>query len=143
MTPFKFPLPLLLPAYQQSPYREHAQQQHCIRVIGLPCANSALTSCHHDTMTLLLLMDGGGNMCITNDINNLINAKTIALFSLLVAAQSSGASLDNSCTMHGLLALPTTTGKMFYQPCYYCKNATETIILLDAILASNTNLESR
>jgi hypothetical protein len=49
--------------------------------------------------------------------------------------------LDECCTMQGLLALPTTMGDTIYQPCYFCKQVTKTIISPDAILESNNKLD--
>ncbi len=46
-------------------------------------------------------------------------------------------SLGNYCTKHRLLPLPMANGSIYYQPCYYCKNATKTIISLQAIVDAN------
>ena len=35
---------------------------------------------------------------------------------------------------HGLLLLQLTDGSVYFQPCYYCENAVETIISPQAIL---------
>jgi hypothetical protein len=86
-------------------------------------------------------MDGGANICITNNITNLINAKPIVLFPLLVATTGPPLSHDKCCMMKGLLALLVSSDNTFYQPCFYCKNTTETIISPNAILASNTHLD--
>ena len=46
-------------------------------------------------------------------------------------------SVDACCTKKGLLPLTLTDGSTYYQECYYCKNATETIISPDAILQAS------
>jgi hypothetical protein len=48
-----------------------------------------------------------------------------------------GISVDDCCTKKGLLPLTMDDRSSYYQPCYYCKNAVETIISLQAILAAS------
>jgi hypothetical protein len=135
MTSFKFPLPLFTQERPLTP----PTHGHTIRVVGIPRSNSVSRS---NATPLPLLMDGGTNICITNDIANLINAKPIVLFPLLVSMTGPPPSHDEFCTMEGLLALPVSSGNTFYQLCFYCKNATETIISPNAILASNAHLDT-
>ena len=46
------------------------------------------------------------------------------------------------CTKRGLLPLQLANGGMYFQPCYFCENAVETIILPQAILdGSDTFME--
>jgi hypothetical protein len=48
-------------------------------------------------------------------------------------------NIDDCCTKRGLLPLPLVDGSLYYQPCYYCKNATETIISPESVVdASDT-----
>ena len=84
-----------------------------------------------------LLVDGGANICVTGVLDLLIEVVTIAPLPILVATKSGGKSLDDCCTKRGLLPLSLDDGSIYYQPCYYCKNAVETIISPQAILAAS------
>jgi len=59
---------------------------------------------------------------------------------ILVATTSGSISLDDCCTKRGFIPLTLADGSVYYQPCYYCKNATETIISPEAILAASDTL---
>jgi hypothetical protein len=48
--------------------------------------------------------------------------------------------MDDCCTKRGLIPLTLSDGSVYYQPCYYCKNATETIISPEAIVAASDTL---
>jgi hypothetical protein len=80
------------------------------------------------------LIDGGANICITGILDLLVEVETIAPLPILVATTSGQISLDDCCTKHGLLPLTLNNGVIYYQPCYYCKNAVEMIISPHAIL---------
>ena len=86
-------------------------------------------------------MDAGANICITGHLDLLLDAKPIAPFSLSVTTTSVSAD-NNLCTLKGLISIPVVNGEPYFQPCYYCKSATETIISPEAILAENANLAS-
>ena len=59
-----------------------------------------------------------------------------------VAIERAGASIANCCTKRGLLPLQLADRGVYFQPCYYCENAIETIISPQAILnASDTFVE--
>jgi hypothetical protein len=59
-----------------------------------------------------------------------------------VAIEGAGASMADCCTKRGLLPLQLADGGVYYQPCYYCENAVETIISPQAILdGSDTFVE--
>ena len=45
--------------------------------------------------------------------------------------------MDDCCTKKGLIPLTLEDGSVYYQPCYFCKNAVETIISPQAILSSS------
>ena len=45
--------------------------------------------------------------------------------------------MNDCCTKKGLLPLTLDDGSIYYQPCYYCKNAVETIVSSQAILAAS------
>jgi hypothetical protein len=67
----------------------------------------------------------------------LVDLETIAPLPILVAMSSRQISLDDYCTKKGLLPLTLNDSSIYYQPCYYCKNAVETIISLQVILAAS------
>ncbi len=54
-----------------------------------------------------------------------------------VATKTGGISLDDCYTKKGLLPLTLDDELFYYQTCYYCKNAVETIISPQAILAAS------
>ncbi len=51
-----------------------------------------------------------------------------------VAVDGAGTSIADCCTKRGLLPLQLMDGGVYFQPCYYCENAVETIISPQAIL---------
>ena len=83
------------------------------------------------------LMDGGANICLTGVLDLLVEVVLIAPLPILVATKAGEISLDDCCTKRGLLPLTLADGSIYYQPCYYCKNAVETIISPQAILAAS------
>jgi hypothetical protein len=83
------------------------------------------------------MMDGGANICVTVILVLLVDVLTIPPFPILVATKSNQLSLNNCCTKHGYLLLMLDGGSVYYQICYYCANASETIISPDAILQSS------
>ena len=86
------------------------------------------------------LMDGGANICITGILSLLVGVKTIPPLPISVATTSGSFSLDDCCRKKGLIPLTLLDGLVYYQPCYYCKNATETIISPKAIVAASDTL---
>ncbi len=54
-----------------------------------------------------------------------------------VATLGGTVSMDDCCTKKGLLPLTLDDGSIYYQPCFYCKNAVETIVSPQAILAAS------
>ena len=81
-------------------------------------------------------MDGGANICLTGVLDLLVEVVLIAPLPILVATKAGEILLDDCCTKRGLLPLTLADGSIYYQPCYYCKNAVETIISPQAILAA-------
>jgi hypothetical protein len=59
---------------------------------------------------------------------------------ILVATTLGSFLLDDCCTKWGLILLTLSNSLVYYQPCYYCKNATKTIISPSTILAANDTL---
>jgi hypothetical protein len=86
------------------------------------------------------LMDGGANICITGILGLLVDVETIPPLPISVTTTSGSFSMDNCCTKKGLIPLTLSDGSVYYRPCYYCKNATETIISPKAIVAASDTL---
>jgi hypothetical protein len=85
------------------------------------------------------LLDSGANICIINALGLLVDVIDIPPFTFSIGRDSTTPSIDNCCTKRGLLPLPMADGSLYYQPCYFCQNATETIILPQAVVeASDT-----
>ncbi len=74
------------------------------------------------------LMDGGANICITSILGLLVDVVSIPPLPILVASTSGTFLLDDCCTKRGLILLTISGGLVYYQPCYYCKNDTITIM---------------
>jgi hypothetical protein len=87
-------------------------------------------------------MDGGANTCVTGILGLLVDVVTIPPLPILVATTTNEFSVDACCTKKGLLPLTLTDSSTYYQECYYCKNATETIISPNAVLQSSDTLVS-
>ena len=85
------------------------------------------------------LIDGGANICITGDLTSLFDVVAIPPLSISVAVEGDS-SIDDCCTAHGMTPLQLDDGSIYWQVCYYCKNATETIISPEAIIAASDTL---
>ena len=81
-----------------------------------------------DTWENPSLMDGGANICLTGVLDLLVDVVSIAPLPISVATKSGDISMDDCCTKKGLIPLTLEDGSVYYQPCYFCKNAVETII---------------
>jgi hypothetical protein len=79
------------------------------------------------------LINGGANICITGDINLLVDVVNIPPLSILVALHGDS-TLDDCCTAQGLLPIQLDDGSVYWQICYYSKNAVKTIISPQAII---------
>ncbi len=85
-------------------------------------------------------MDGGANICITGILGLLVDVGSITPIPISIAATSGSIFIDNCCTKQGLIPLTLSDGSIYYQPCYYCENAVETIISPEAIVAASNTL---
>jgi hypothetical protein len=83
------------------------------------------------------LMDGGANICVTGDLNRLVNIIDIPPMLITVATSGDGNSLNDCCTKRGYIPLTLEDGTIYWQPCFYCANITETVISPQAILATS------
>jgi hypothetical protein len=84
-----------------------------------------------------LLIDGGANICLTGNLNLLVDVADIAPLPISVAVSGEDITLDDSCTRRGYLPLTLSDGSIHWQLCFYCKNAVKTIISPQAILESS------
>jgi hypothetical protein len=114
----------------------HGDEKSVVKIIHAAIASNAIDYPQ--------LMDSNANICLNGILSLLVDVVFIPPLpiSVSVATTSSALSLDNCCTKRGLLSLTLQDGSIYYQPCYYCKNATETIISPEAILASSNILIS-
>jgi len=83
------------------------------------------------------LMDGGANICLTGVLDLLVDVVSIAPLPISVATKLGDISMDDCCTKKGLIPLTLEDGSVYYQPCYFCKNAVETIISPQALSSSD------
>ena len=86
------------------------------------------------------LIDGGSNICVTGDLQLLLDLVDIPPIATSVALDEPPSSFDNTITKRGLLPLTLSDGTTYYQPCYYCANMVETIISPVAVLALSDQL---
>ncbi len=154
VTPFVFPFDLPRD-YTPSCFDETTSpcmpMDSVTRVVGLPWVYGLKgdegsyvkvmrSAGHLDPRDHSSLMDGGANICIIGILGLLVDVETIPPLPISVAATSGSFSLDDCCTKKGLIPLTLSDGSVYYQPCYYCKNATETIISPKAIVAASDTL---
>ena len=153
-TPFEFPfdIPHGTPLPGFGDYVPHeATMDSVTRVVGLPrvfglkgdeqsYAKVTRAAIPMDAIDNPSLMDGGANICITGVLSLLVDVVSIPPLPISVATKSGSISLDDCCTKRGLIPLELSDGSVYYQPCYYCKNATETIISPEAIVAASDTL---
>ncbi len=95
------------------------------------------TATNCDDFDIRSLIDGRANICITRLLDLLVKVFSIPPLPISVTTKAGGISMDDCCTRKGLLPLMIDDGSVYYQPCYYCKNAVETIISPQAILAAS------
>ncbi len=142
-TPFEFPFPIAEETYcdfnvSGGPPCDTLRDSvtHVVglpRVCGLSLDNDLVVRVSRATTSSEAwdnpsLMDGGANICLTGILELLVDVVTIAPLPISVATKSGDISMDDCCTKKGIIPLSLTDGSVYYQPCYYCKNAVETII---------------
>jgi hypothetical protein len=117
------------------------------RVCGLSLEEDTFAHVHRTTTASNRwdnpsLVDGGANICLSGVLDLLVDVESITPLPISVATKTGTVSLDDCCTKWGLLPLTLANGSLYYTPCYYCKNAVETIISPQAILAASDVLVS-
>jgi hypothetical protein len=88
---------------------------------------------------LLSLIDGGANICLTNNLNLLVDAINIPPLPITVALDNK-VTLNDCCTKRSFIPLTLADGSIHWQICYYCANAAKTIISPQAILAASSDI---
>jgi hypothetical protein len=151
-TPFEFPFDMTnaksttcLDDEARTPYTRMGSVMWLVglpRVCGLRGDEGSFvkvrpTSIPLDSIDSPSLMDGGANICITGLLKLLVDVENIPPLPISVATTLNSLSLDDCCTKKGLIPLTLMDGSIYYQPCYYCKNAMETIISPEAIVAAS------
>jgi hypothetical protein len=79
------------------------------------------------------LINGGANICLTGDLDVLFDVLEIPPLPVSVALQGE-ITTDNCCTACGKIPLQLDDGLIYWQDCYYSKNAVEMIISPQAIV---------
>jgi hypothetical protein len=87
------------------------------------------------------LIDGGANICLTGDLGLLTDVIAIPPMPILVALQGE-ITIDDCCTAHGTIPLSLDDGSIYWQDCYYSKNAVKMIISPQAIVDSSGVFQS-
>jgi hypothetical protein len=154
-TSFEFPfdshhdttLPLLADEFNRPRIPSEGVQQvvGLPRVVGLHDSTGsyaqvnrlAYSATTHDATSHPSMMDSGANICVTAVLGLLVDVSSIPPLPITVTTKTDHISVDDCCTKHGYLPLMLTDGSVYYQICYYCANASETIISPDAILQSS------
>jgi hypothetical protein len=108
-----------------------------IRIAARPRVFGVLSDSGSSVRIRKLLMDGGANICLNGDLTNLVSIVDIPPMPITVAVAGTAVTIDNCCTKHGFIPLVCTDGSVYWQLCFYCPNAVETIISPQAILASS------
>ncbi len=151
-TPFEFPFNLAKDTYwdfnvrpggkQPPPHDSIKRVVGLMHVCGLKLDSDVSVTVLRtrgviDTIDNPSLVDGGANIYITGILDLLVNVESIAPLPISVATTGGVASVDDCCTKKGLLQISLDDGSIYYQPYFYCKNAVETIISPQAIVAAS------
>ena len=126
------------------------------RVVGLNSENDAVKAVNRDVyvkaigtrkpknaLTMWLthpsLIDGGSNINLTPYLKLLIQVVDLEQPMAISCATDDGGEphIDDCCTKKGLLPLELENGEILYVVCYYCKNASDTIISPQAIVENS------
>jgi hypothetical protein len=83
------------------------------------------------------MVDGGLKVCVTGDLDALLDVINIAPIEISVVLEGALTSFDDCITKHGLLPLTLSDGTTYYQTCFYCANLVKTFISPVAVLTSS------
>jgi hypothetical protein len=117
----------------------------CPRVLGF-CGDGCLyarinLTALASSKSLGSLIDGGANICLTGDLGLLTDVIMISPMPILIALQGE-ITIDDCCTARGMIPLSLDDSSIYWQDCYYSKNAVETIISPQAIVDSSDIFQS-
>jgi hypothetical protein len=138
---------VLLPDSLRGPpsLRSVTQVVTCPRVLGF-CGDGHLYACINLTALASSkspgsLINGGANICLTEDLGLLTDVVAIPPMPILVALQGE-ITIDDCCTASGTIPLLLDDGSIYWQDCYYSKNVVKPIITLQAIVNSSDIFQS-
>jgi hypothetical protein len=77
--------------------------------------SSVRIMCVTKSKTTGALIDGSSNVCITGDLNILLDVGNITPIDILVALESTSSSIADKITKRGLLPLTLSDGMIYYQ----------------------------
>ena len=132
----------LYPQYHANPFH-HREYTTPTKFIHISCSPRVCniqgdsTTIHRTPDPNRKLVDSGANICITNDLDILVDITDVAPFSISVATEGDVAD-DSHCTKKGLLPVTLDNGKTIYVPCYYCPTVVDTIVSPEALIESHT-----
>jgi hypothetical protein len=78
-------------------------------------------------------MDGGANICITDNLSTMVGVINIPPIAISVALAGSIVLEDNFCMKRGYIPLICLDGTIYWQLCFFCANVVKTIILPQAV----------
>jgi hypothetical protein len=139
--------PVLLPDSLRGPRSFGSVQWvlSCPRVLGFQGGGWSYACINFSAMATSTtpgrLIVGGANICITGNMDSLFDVVAIPPLSISVAVEGKP-SLDDCCTARGMTPLQLNDGSIYWQVCYFCKNAVETIISPQAIVDSSDVFQS-
>jgi hypothetical protein len=147
VTPFEFPFDLprdYTPSCFEDTTSPYMPMDSVTRVVGLPWVYGL----KGDEGSYVKVMRAAGHLdprdhpslMDTGILGLLVDVESIPPLPISVATTSGSFSMDDCCTKKGLIPLTLSDGSVYYQPCYYCKNATETIISPEAIVTASDTL---
>jgi hypothetical protein len=129
----------LLPDFLRGPPRSGSVDRviTCPRVLGF-CGDGRSYGCINLTAIASsqpydCLINSGADICLTGDLCLLTGVVAITPIPISVDLQGV-TTIDDCCTARGKIPLQLDDGLMYWQDCYYSKNAVETIISLQAIV---------
>jgi hypothetical protein len=105
------------------------------RICGLRSDSLPSIKVHTKSNNTSRMIDGGSNICVTGDLNSLLNIVNTKPITISVDIEGSPTSYNDCITKRGLLPLLLSDGTTYYQTCFYCTNMVETIISPAAVLA--------
>ncbi len=87
------------------------------------------------------LIDTGGNFCMCNDLNMLVNVFPITPFGISMAASQEKS--EPMCTHRGDFPIPMVDGSTYYTPMYYNPTASDCILSPQAICTNSKGYLTR